>query len=281
MRRLVLIDGHAVLYRAFHALPKSLTTAKGKPVNAVYGFTRMLFKIFSDLNPSHLAVAFDLPKPTFRHKLFKDYQSTRPKMAEDLASQIEPIRQIVKAFEIPIFEKPGFEADDVIGALSQRAKVDEVVIVTGDRDIFQLINKKIKVYDLKRGISGGELVDEKKAEEMFGVKPSQIVDYKALAGDPSDNYPGVEGIGPKTAKKLLKEFGSLEKIMKKLKKEEKKMAVLSQKLAKIETNVPLEFELKKCKLDYDKKKVKKVFENFEFSSLKKELEKKEEQMRLL
>jgi len=281
MKRLVLIDGHAVLYRAYYALPKTLTTSKDEVVNAVYGFARMLFKIFSDLKPTHLAVAFDLPKPTFRHKIFKEYQATRPKMAEDLASQIEPIHEMVKAFDIPIFEKAGFEADDVIGALAKKARVDEVVVVTGDRDIFQLVDKKTKVYALKRGISGGELVGEKRVEEILGVKPYQIVDYKALAGDPSDNYPGVSGIGPGTAKKLLKQFGSLEKIMKKLKKEEREKALLSKKLAKIETNVPLEFELDKCKLSYDKGKVKKIFEKFEFSSLMKELEKKEEQMRLL
>lgn len=288
-KRLVLIDGHAVLHRAYHALPKSLTTQSGKPINAVYGFTRMLFKIFSDLNPTHLAVTFDLPKPTFRHKLFKEYQATRPKMADDLASQIEPIREMVSAFDIPIFEKPGFEADDVIGTLVKRAclsagraKVDEVIIVTGDRDIFQLIDKKTEVYGLKRGISGGEIIDEKRAEKMLGVKPSQLVDYKALTGDPSDNYPGVSGIGPKTARKLLKELGDLKKIIKRLNKENKKKALLSQKLAKIRKDVPIKFDLDKCRLDYDKEKVRAMFTKFRFNSLMKELEKKEEeQMRLL
>lgn len=288
MKRLVLIDGHAVLHRAFHALPKTLKTRKGKVVNAVYGFTRMLFRIFSDLKPDYLVVTFDLPKPTFRHKLFKDYQATRPKMDEDLASQIEPVHEVLRAFEIPIFEVAGYEADDVIGTLvkkacpaGRRARVDEVVIVTGDKDIFQLVDERTKVYALKRGISGGDLVDREKVKKILGIEPEQVVDYKALVGDPSDNYPGVEGIGPKTAKKLLSEFGTLQKIMKNLKKEKRETALLSKKLARIETNVPLEFELKKCQVAYDKEKVKNAFEKFEFFSLMKELEKKEEQMKLI
>lgn len=279
MKRLVLIDGHAVLHRAFHALPKTLTSG-GKPVNAVYGFTRMLFRIINELSPTHLAVAFDLPKPTFRHKLFKEYQAKRPKMADDLASQIEPVREVVKAFGIPLFEKEGFEADDVIGTLAKKAQVDEVVIVTGDRDIFQLIDQKTKVYALKKGISGGEIVDEGKAEEVLGVKPSLVVDYKALVGDPSDNYPGVAGIGPKTAKKLLATYGSLKKILAKQLVDKREAALLSQKLAQIKRNVKLKFNLQASKLNYDKEKVKKVFEKYGFKSLIKELG-KEEQMKLI
>ena len=171
MKRLVLIDGHALLHRAYHALPRNLTTQKGKPINAVYGFTRMLLKVIDELQPDYLAVCFDLPKPTFRHKIFKEYQATRPKMENELVVQIKPAHEIVKAFEIPIFEVEGFEADDVIGTLALRASVPkgkrqkvkgktgmEVIIVTGDKDIFQLIGKNIKVYGLKRGISGGEAV---------------------------------------------------------------------------------------------------------------------------
>ena len=288
MKRLVLVDGHAVLHRAYHALPKTLTTKKGKPINAVYGFTRMLFKVFADLEPTYLVVTFDLPEPTFRHKLFSEYQATRPKLDDELVSQIEPTHEVIKAFDIPIYEVAGFEADDIIGTLALRALIPkrktesiEVVIVTGDKDMFQLIDQKTKVYVLKKGISGGELVDEKRAEEILGVEPSQLVDYKALVGDPSDNYPGVEGIGPKTAKKLIREFGSLEKIIKKLKKEGRKKAVLSQKLAQIKRDVPIKFDLEESKLDYDKEKVRQIFEKFRFNSLMKELEKKEEQMKLL
>lgn len=283
MKRLVLIDGHAVIYRAYHALPKSLTDSKGKPINAVYGFTRMLFKIFSDLKPTYLAAAFDLPEPTFRHKLFKEYQATRPKADDDLIAQIEPIHKMVKSFDIPIFEKSGFEADDVIGTLAKRAaKKLEIIIITGDKDIFQLIDKKTKVYALQRGIFGGELIDEKRVKEILGIKASQVVDYKALVGDPSDHYPGVNGIGPKTAIKLLKEFGSLEEIMKEFNKEKKKAALLSQKLAKIRKDVKLDFCLKECRINYDKEKVRKALEKFGFKSLIKKLEEGErEQMKLI
>lgn len=321
MKRLVLIDGHAVIHRAYHALPKSLTDSKGKPVNAVYGFTRMLFKIFSDLKPTYLAAAFDLPKPTFRHKLFKEYQATRPKADDDLIAQIKPIHKMVKAFDIPIFEKAGFEADDVIGTLVKRAaKKLEIIIITGDKDIFQLIDKKTKVYALQRGIFGGELVDEKRVKEILGIKASQVVDYKALAGDPSDHYPGVNGIGPKTAIKLLDEFDNLEAIYHALgvrlnerrnhrghrKKQrtqkfqcfqessvikksirEKLLAdlstaQLSQKLAKIRKDVKLDFCLKECRINYNKKKVRKALEKFGFKSLIKKLEEGEkEQMKLL
>ena len=280
MKRLVLIDGHAVLYRAFYALPKTLTTRKGKPINAVYGFSRILFKIIAEFSPTHLVVAFDLPKPTFRHKLFNAYQAKRPKMADDLVSQIKPVHELVEAFDIPIFEKEGFEADDVIGTLARKARVDEVIIVTGDKDIFQLIDKKTKVYALNRGLSGGELVNEKRVEEILGVKPNQIVDFKALIGDPSDNYPGVTGIGPKTAKKLLDDQGTLKQILAKKLIKDKKAALLSQKLAQIKTNVKLNLNLADSKLDYDKEKVRAIFEKFRFKSLIKKLD-EEKQMKLL
>jgi len=279
MKRLVIIDGHAVLHRAFHALPKTLTF-QGKPINAVYGFARMLFRIIKELSPAYLAVAFDLPYPTFRKKIFKDYQIKRPKMVEELSEQIKPVHQLVRAFGIPIYEKRGFEADDIIGTLSKKANVDEVVIVTGDRDIFQLIDKKIKVYALKRGLSGGELLDENKAQKVLGISPSQIVDYKALVGDASDNYPGVNGIGPKTAQKLLLKYGNLRTLLSKNLIKDKKAALLSQKLAEIKRNVPLKFKLEECKFNLDRQKVREFLEKFHFHSLLKELN-KEEQMRLI
>ncbi len=276
-----MVDGHAVLHRAFHALPKSLTDSSGRPMNAVYGFTRMLLKIIKDLKPTHLAVAFDLPGPTFRHQLFTDYQATRPKMADELASQIEPAHAVVKAFNIPVFEEKGFEADDVLGTLAKQACLD-IIIVTGDKDILQLVDEKTKVYLLKKGISGAELVDQSRVEEKLGVKPDQVVAYKALAGDPADNYPGVSGIGPKTAQKLLNQFGSLEKAMADLDVQEQKAARLSQQLATIRRDVPLEFDLNKCRLNYDPEKAKQIFEKYRFKSLIKELEKKgKEQMRLI
>ena len=280
MERLVLIDGHAVLYRAFHALPKSLTNSSGQPVNAVYGFSRMLLKVIKDLKPTHLAVAFDLPGPTFRNQLFADYQATRPKMPDDLSSQIEPIREVVQAFNIPVFEKDGFEADDVLGTLASLARLD-TIIITGDKDILQLVDEKTKVCLLQKGINGAELVDQSGVEERLGVKPNQVVAYKALAGDPADNYPGVSGIGPKTAQKLLKQFGSLEKAIAGLDFQEQKAARLSQQLAAIKRDLPLDFDLNQCRLNYDPGKVKQIFAKYRFKSLIKELEKKEEQMKLI
>jgi DNA polymerase-1 len=228
MNRLVLIDGNAILHRAYHAIPV-LNTPDGKPVNAVYGFATMLFKIVQNLQPSHIAVAFDRPKPTFRKELFKGYQSKRPKMDDDLVSQIAPIHELVESFGIPIFEEDGFEADDVIGTLSKTVKgIDQVVIVTGDRDILQLVvDNKILVFMPTKGLSEGKIYSEKDVKERIGVAPSHVADFKGLAGDNSDNYPGVAGIGPKTAIALIETFGSIEELYKAIAKEDKRLKVFS------------------------------------------------------
>ncbi|PIZ46742.1 hypothetical protein COY29_06135 [Candidatus Woesebacteria bacterium CG_4_10_14_0_2_um_filter_39_14] len=278
MKRLVLIDGHAILHRAYHAFPSTLKTRKGELVNAVYGFSRMLLTVLEDLKPQYLVVAFDLPQPTFRHQEYVGYQIQRPEMDKELFGQIERVYQIVKALNIPIFTAPGFEADDVIGTLAKQAKNLEVMIVTGDRDIMQLVNKKVKVYSPRKGFAEPEIFDEKKVKEFLGITPQQVIDYKALTGDPSDNYPGVSGIGPKTAVKLLSRFKSLKQIYKNLAKIEpvlreklsqgKGAARLSQKLATIVTKVPLKLKLKACLLhDYDQQKAIKLFEELEFRSL--------------
>lgn len=280
MKRLVLIDGHAILHRAYHAFPKNLTTRKGELVNAVYGFTRMLLGVIKDLKPDYLAVTFDLPKPTFRHEIFLGYQSKRPQMDAELRDQIERVHQMVKILNLPIFEMEGFEADDVIGTLAKQASKKNVgtVIVTGDRDIMQLVGKKVKVYAPIRGFSGAELFGRKKVRQLLDVWPEQVVDYKALVGDPSDNYPGVPGVGPKTAAKLLGKYRDLDTIYNSTSKikpqiakkliEDKELALLSQKLAKIVTNVPIKLSLKACRVhDYDQEKAKKLFEELEFKSL--------------
>ena len=301
MKRLVLIDGHAILHRAFHALPLTLTTPDGKPVNAVYGFIRMLLKVISDLKPTHLAVAFDRPKPTFRKKLFDQYQAKRPKTPDNLVSQIELVHQVVETMGIPIYEKDGFEADDVIGTLAFQAKsrklktknkkqktqiknekIEETIIVTGDKDILQLVDENTKVYMPVKGLSLSRLYGKKEVKEKFGVESNQIVDYKALIGDPSDNYPGVRGIGPKTAVELLKSFGTLEKIYGKIThvhsfvnervfralQQDKAQAELAKKLAKIVTNAPVKLDLKKAQLgNLDKPEVRKLFKKLEFKSL--------------
>ncbi len=244
MNRLVLIDGNAVLHRAYHAIPP-LTAPDGSVVNAVYGFASMLVRLVHDLKPTHIAVAFDRPKPTFRKKLFEGYQAKRPKMDDALSDQIPKVHDLITAFGIPIFEKDGFEADDVLGTLAKKAR-DQVIIVTGDRDILQLVkDDKVFVYMPTKGLSEAKLYDEKAVVERMGVAPNKIPDFKALAGDPSDNYPGVPGIGPKTAVALLTKYKSLEKILatKELSSTEKESARMSYDLATIRTNVPLEGSL--------------------------------------
>jgi DNA polymerase I len=278
MKRLVLIDGHAILHRAYHAFPLTLKTHRGELVNAVYGFSRIFLTVLEDLKPQYLAVAFDLPQPTFRHQEYVGYQVQRPEMDRELSGQIERVYQIVKALNIPIFTAPGFEADDVVGTLAKQAQNLEVIIVTGDRDIMQLVNKKVKVYSSRKGFTEPEIFDEKKVKEFLGVIPKQIIDYKALIGDSSDNYPGVSGIGPKTAVKLLSQFKSLKKIYKNLAKIEpvlreklkqgKEAAMLSQRLATIVTKVPLKLKLKACLVhDYDQEKAIRLFEELDFRSL--------------
>ena len=219
MRKLVLIDGNAILHRAFHGIPP-LTTPNGEPINAVYGFTTMLLRIIEDLNPTHLIVCFDRKEPTFRRLEFEKYQAHRPEMDKDLSAQFGKTRKLMEAFGIPVFSKAGFEADDVIGTLAKQAekKLDKVVIVTGDKDILQLVTKKTKVYLPVRGLSNAELVGEKGVKEKLGITPKQVVDYKALVGDPSDNYPGVRGIGPKTAGGLLEKYKTMNRIYKNLDK---------------------------------------------------------------
>lgn len=279
-KRLVLIDGHAILHRAYHAFPTTLKTRKGEIVNAVYGFARMLLTVIENLHPEYLVVAFDLPKPTFRHREYIGYQAQRPQMDAELEDQIERVHQVVRSLNIPIFEVEGYEADDVIGTLAKQAdkRRVETIIVTGDRDIMQLVGGKIKVYVPMKGFSEAQLFKSKEVKELLGVKPEQIVDYKALVGDSSDNYPGVPGIGPKTAVVLLSQFSDLDTIYRncdKLRpivaqklKAGKESAALSKKLAKIVTNAPVKLELKTCRVkNYDPQKAIKLFEELEFKSL--------------
>lgn len=287
-KRLVLIDGHAILHRAYHALPP-LTTRSGELVNAVYGFATMLFRILNELQPKYLAVAFDTPKPNFRHMEYVGYQAQRPKTDSELAGQIGKVQELVRAFDIPIFSIEGYEADDVIGTLaSQATKVKskklkvkslETIIVTGDRDLMQLVNDRVKLFMPTKGLSEGQIVGEKEVEERMGVPPEQIVDYKSLVGDQSDNYPGVSGIGPKTAAELLKRFGTLEEIYKRLAEVDNKTtvrklaegaesAMLSKKLATIVTDVPISLDLGECLVqNYNKEKVIGFFKELGFRSL--------------
>jgi len=291
-KRLVLIDGHALIHRAYHAYPKSLTTTKGELVNAVYGFTSNLFSIIKQLNPEYVAATFDLKGPTFRHLEFKGYKASRPKTEEELINQVDRVKQVVKVLNIPIFEAAGFEADDVIGTLARqgREKLKEIIIATGDRDALQLINGEVKVFFPGRGRTPARLVGKKEFKKEYGFFPKQLVDFKALAGDASDDIPGVKGIGPKKATTLIKQFGTVEKLYQKLAKyqdigraaiktgltkkdleklkDSKDQAFLSKKLAEIVTNVPVKLAVAACKLtDYDKEKAKKLFMELEFQTL--------------
>ena len=281
MSKLVLIDGNAILHRAYHALPP-LTTKDGEPINAVYGLITMLLKIIQDLEPTHIAVAFDRKEPTFRKEVFEDYQAHRPEMDEDLADQFEYAKKTLKAFGIPIFSKAGYEADDVIGTLAEQAQKDmeEIIIVTGDQDILQLVNGKVKVFLPARGVTKGMVYDKKDVVKKLGVEPERVIDYKALVGDPSDNYPGVKGIGPKTAERLLNEYKTFEKVYEnvdKIKgsvgeklKEHKEDADLSYKLAKIVKDVPVEFDEKDALTwRVNSKPVIDLFKDFGFRTLTK------------
>lgn len=298
MEKLVLIDGFAILHRAFHAMPP-LTNKKGQPTNAIYGFVSMLLRIIQDLNPTHIVVCMDEKAPTFRHKAFKTYQAQRPKTDKSLESQIEKTKEVIKAFNMPALSKKGFEADDVIGTLAEKYKKKiDVVIVTGDRDILQLVDKKVKVFMPIAGLSNGKLFGKDETVERLGVIPDLIPDYKALVGDPSDNYFGVTGIGPKTAIKLLDEFGSVDgiyknidkvqaKVAEKLKKD-KKSALMSHKLATIVKDVKVTLNLEDAaKWDLDSKKVLELFEELGFKTLTERIKKvgkekdQEKQMTLL
>ena len=276
--KLVIIDGNAIMHRAFHAIPP-LTTPNGEPINAVHGFISILLKVIQELKPTSIVVAFDEKEKTFRQKELPTYQAQRPPMASELSSQFGKARQFLDAANIPIFSKPGYEADDVIGTIATKAK-DEVVIVTGDRDQLQLVNDKLKIrlFMPVAGIINAKLYGERETVERMEVPPSQIVDLKALTGDASDNYFGVPGIGPKTAVTLLSKYSSLkniynhlsdlpEKVREKLEKN-KKSADQSYFLATIVRNVPITIDFGKMdKWNIASPNALNLFDDFGFKTL--------------
>lgn len=295
MSTLMLIDGHALAYRAYHAFPP-LTTSSGELVNAVYGFSRILLTVLRDLEPQYLACCFDLPKPTFRHTQYTGYKAQREEMPVDLQTQIERIKEVVLALNVPTFAVEGYEADDVIGTLAMKGtdgrddEVDKVLIVTGDRDAFQLVTDKIHVYMPPRSKEAFYTeFGPKEVEDKMGLRPDQIVDYKALAGDASDNIPGIKGVGDKTAVRLLQSFQTCDGIYESLKdsgsltEDQLKLLkpkvvenltngyedmVLSRQLATIDREVPLTLNLEECVLtNYDKTTVSRLFEDLDFKSL--------------
>jgi len=297
-KRIIIIDGNAVIHRSFHALPPTLSTKNGTPINAVYGFTSFLLKSITDLNPDYIILTLDKKGPTFRHEEYKEYKAKRVKAPQELYDQIPLVKKVAKAFNIPIFEMRGYEADDLIGSIvnklndsgSKTKEHLEKMVITGDMDTLQLVGPYTKVYTMSRGLSDTVIYDSNKVEEKYGLRPDQIIDYKALRGDPSDNIPGVPGIGDKTAVDLLQLFGNLENIYKylekhpeakeikvrtaKLLKENKDKAILSKSLATIKLDIDLKFKLEEAEFkNIDIEKITKVFKDLEFKTLLTRVEK--------
>lgn len=276
---LFLIDGSSYIYRAFFAIPH-LSNSKGFPTNAIYGFTNMLLKVLREQAPEYMAIAFDAPGPTFRHEVYGAYKANRPAMPEDLRPQIPYIKEVVGALGIPVLEKEGYEADDLIGAVAKKLEGQEIdtVIVSGDKDLIQLITQHVTMYDPMKD----KTYEIPEAKERFGVAPDKIVEVMGLCGDSSDNIPGVPGIGEKTAIKLIQEFGSIEGVLKNVDKVKNAklreslthhadQARLSRELATIDTQALLEWKLESLKLGSpDRVKIQGIFKEMEFSKLLKE-----------
>jgi len=254
--KLLLVDGSALLHRAYHAYP-SLTTRKGQVVGAVYGVVSMLISALTEEEPTRVVVAWDLPKPTFRHSLYVAYKAHRVKADEEMVEQIPLVKELIGTMGLTQIEEVGYEADDIIGTLAQKQE-GEVVILTGDQDTMQLVTPTVKVLTPSRGRIPAQLYGPEQVKEKYGVNPAQIVDYKALTGDASDNIPGVRGIGPKGAAQLLTEYKTLDGIYAHLEEipervrekltENKESAYLSRELATIVTKMKI--EIKEGELEY-------------------------------
>ncbi|WLD92340.1 DNA polymerase I [Alkalihalobacillus sp. AL-G] len=278
--KLVLIDGNSIAYRAFFALPL-LNNDKGVYTNAVYGFTTMLLKVIEEEAPTHMVVAFDAGKTTFRHKTFNEYKGGRQKTPPELSEQFPLIRELLDAFKIKRYELEQYEADDIIGTLSKQSNSDEwdVKVITGDKDLLQLVGDNVTVALTRKGITDVDTYDLQHVEERYGLTPEQIIDMKGLMGDSSDNIPGVPGVGEKTAIKLLKEYGTVENVLesiekisgKKLKEkleEHKELAEMSKKLATIDQDAPIDVKLDHCDFHQEfSEDVIKLFKELGFNSL--------------
>ena len=284
VERLLILDVNSILYRAYYALPP-LTTKRGELVNAIYGFLLVLFRVIKEFKPNYICACFDFPARTFRHKKFKEYKAQRPPCPKDLVDQIQRLKEILSAFNIPFFERKGYEADDLIGTIVSKTQGLEKIIVSGDLDNLQLVSKETKVFVLS-GVKKSTLYDEKEIERKFhGLKSHQIPELKALIGDSSDNIPGIPGIGKKTAIRLLLTFENLDELYKALRKnsENTKMVdpklkskllhykdqiFLNRELVKVKENVEIDFDIKKCQWgQYSFNTVIKVLKNLEFYSL--------------
>ena len=270
MGKLVLVDGNSILNRAFYGImgSKMLTTKDGTPTNAVYGFLAILFKIIDDIKPEFLVVAFDKKGPTKRHKMYDGYKANRKGMPDELACQMPIIKDVLRAMNIDIIEKEGYEGDDILGTLSVFGERQglEVTILSGDRDTFQLATDKvtIRIPRTKMGKTEEEDFNREKVKEVYGIEPKQLIEVKGLQGDTSDNIPGVPGIGEKTALKLIQEYSSIENLYSEIEKgqapdvkgktreriiENKDLAILSKELGTIDVNSPIEESLEEFKLE--------------------------------
>jgi len=290
-KRLVLLDSHAIIHRAYHALP-DFSTSKGEPTGALYGISAMLLRIMTDLKPDYIVATYDLPGKTFRHEAYDAYKGKRAKADDALVAQLISSRKIFEAFGIPMYDHPGFEADDMLGTIVEMEKKNrdiEIIIASGDMDTLQLVDgKRVQVFTLKKGINDTVLYDEEKVEERFGFGPEFLPDYKGLRGDPSDNIIGVPGIGEKTATTLISSFGTIENIYKKIKKNPEELsalkitpriiellkthedeAIFSKTLATIRRDAPIHFTLpeKEFGESVEIEKIEKLFRELEFKSL--------------
>lgn len=289
--RLILLDAHAIIHRAYHALP-DFATSKGEPTGALYGLVSMVLKIATDFSPDYLVACFDLPKPTYRHEVYDAYKAGRVKTDENLSLQLEKSKEVCAVLNIPIYSKEGFEADDMLGTIVEQIKQQgiDTVIASGDMDTLQLVGEGVQVYTLKKGIHDTVLYDEEKVVERFGFGPKLLPDFKGLRGDPSDNIIGIEGIGEKTATELIKEFGGIDDIYKSLNKgllegkvkpriitllkDGEEEARFSKMLATIRRDAPIKFELphKKWKEGIDMSKARRLFADLEFRNMSQRLE---------
>jgi len=280
MARLMLLDSNGLIYRGYHALPP-LTTSKGELVNAVFGFCSILLRGIQDVQPEYVAACFDLPGPTFRHERFAAYKATRTPMPDDLRSQFPKVREVVAALRIPVYELAGFEADDVIGTISRDmdARGIDTTVVTGDLDMLQLVTERTRLMTTRQGVDATVYYDPARIWERFELRPDQMIDYKALKGDPTDNIPGIPGVGEKTAAKLVGEFGSVDGIYAKIDEikpeklreklaEAREQVMQSRELSRIICDLPISLDLEAARLsDYDRGEVVRLFREFEFRTL--------------
>ena len=284
-KRLIVIDSNALLHRAFHALPP-LAMKNGQETGAVYGYLLTLFKAIKDLQADYIVACFDTKAPTFRHKMYQDYKAHRAVTPTGIITQIPVAKEVLEAFKIPVFAKEGVEADDLIATICTMAPKQEgnleIYILTGDLDNLQLVNDKVRVYTSGKGIKDTVIYDINKVRERFGVEPGQMNDFKALTGDASDNIPGVEGIGKKTAAEIIQKYGNIKNLYEELAtdtavlkpkvkealKKNKENALMSRELVEMKKDVDIDFKVVDCKFgSYNKEEVENKLRQLEFNSL--------------